>query len=140
MTPGNTVEKKTIKMMMEQTNSTEDSFINNVRPFWSHFYLPTFLLFPIIFKIVQKGSCYGIIRQLSQICQAFIAKVIRQLSRNHYSQVPNKRVGWEKVRVGWKEYTFFLSLFLSFCMLPYSHFFHPTIRHLRVSTRKHKCL
>ena len=44
----------------------------------------------------------------------------------NYSQVPIKRVGWEKVRVGWRGNTFFLSLCLSFCMLPYSHFFHPT--------------
>ena len=35
----------------------------------------------------------------------------------YYSQVPIKRVGWEKVRVGWIVYTFFLSLcrFLSVC-------------------------
>ena len=66
--------------MMEQTNSAEVPSINNVRPFLSHFYQPTFLLCPIIFKAVQNGSCQEIIRQLSQICQAFISKVIRQLS------------------------------------------------------------
>ena len=48
------------------------------------------------------------------------------LTKYVYSQVPSKGVGWEKVRVGWRVNTFFLSLCRSFCMLPYLHFFHPT--------------
>ena len=44
-----------------------------------------------------------------------------------YSWVPNKRVGWKNWRVGWRVNTFFsVSVSVSFCMLPYSHFCHPT--------------
>ena len=89
--------KKTIKMMMEQTNSAEGPSMNNVRPFLCHFYQPTFLLCPIIFKAVQNGSCQEIIRQLSQICQACISKVIRQLSGSCQTAITKLSDSYHKV-------------------------------------------
>ena len=69
--------------MMEQTNSAEGPFINNVGLFLNHFYQPTSLLCPFILY----ESCQKTIRQLSQICQAFISKVIRQLSNSYHKVV-----------------------------------------------------
>ena len=41
--------------------------------------------------------------------------------------MPNKRVGWKNWWVGWRVNIFFsVSVSVSFCMLPYLHFFHPT--------------
>ena len=55
-----------------------------------------------------------------------ISYKVASLVRKYYSQMPNKQVGWEKVQVGWRVNTFFCLCVGSFCMLPYSHFFHPT--------------
>ena len=68
--------KKTIKMMMEQTNSAEGPSINNVRPFLCHFYQPTFLLFlrQCRMEVVRKSldSCHKFVRPSSRkLCRQF---------------------------------------------------------------------